>query len=425
MSEQAVIKPVQLPNDKVYGLDSNHWVKWSLYLLMAFPVVDYALRLEKIHVLGMIWDKVVLLILMIAALARYTAGSPFPRFRWYKYAGWFLLFGFALMIADFASPIIAIQGYRIDVYYVLFAFFIPILVSREDVIRLLHIGASIAILIAVHGIYQYIVKTPIPPGFVDVAEHVRTRAFSVLASPNELGAYMALMTPIVIGLALYETNRWRKWMYLIGGVLCAVTLLLTFTRGAWAALAISLLLTAILFERRLLIVLVVLGVIGYFLPPIHHRIADLFSPAYMIKAAQPGGRIARWLTAFDKLSSSPLLGVGLGHYGGAVASDYGLSVYSDNYYAKTFGETGLIGLTLFLAMQLALANDLFQNARSHRGRVRYVLIGGLTGIVAVLIHNSLENVFEDAPMAASYFIYTALFLVLGGRLAKESAHDEA
>ena len=424
MDGEAVIEQRLLYDGETRSLDRSGWVKWSLYFLMAFPVVDYGLRLQKIHVIGMVWDKVVLLILLGAAILRFAAGQQFPRFRWYKYAGWFILFALALVFAGLMSPIIAIQGFRIDVYYMLYAFLIPMLISPDDVIRLLHIGASVAILIAVHGIYQYIVKTPIPAGFVDVAEHVRTRVFSVLASPNELGAYMALMTPIVVGLALYEQDRWRKWMYGIGAVLCAITLLFTFTRGAWGALAISLLIMAILFERRLLILLVVFGVVAYFLPPIHHRIADLFSPSYMIKATQTGGRIVHWLTAFDKLSQNPLLGVGLGHYGGAVAADYHLAIYSDNYYAKTMGETGIIGLSLFLAMHLALARELFQNSLRRTGRTRYLLIGGMTGIVAVLIHNSLENVFESAPMAASYFVYAALFLILGAQSVKEGAHDQ-
>ena len=423
MDEQAGIEYVQPPSRETVGLDESVWVKWSLYLLMAFPIVDFALRLNHLHPIGLIWDKVVLLILLFAAIRKYIAGARPPRFHWYRYAGWFLLFGLALMFTGMGDPLVAIQGYRIDIYYILYAFLIPLLITPQDVIRLVHVGASVAILIAVHGIYQYIVKTPIPAGFVDVSEHVRTRVFSVLTSPNELGSYMALTTPIVFGLAIYETNRWRKWMYGIGGFLCGMALLFTFTRGAWAALAVSLLITAVLFERRLLLALVVFGAVAYFLPPIHHRIADLFSPVYWLKATQSGGRIARWLTGFDNLSTNPLFGIGLGRYGGAVAADYHLGIYSDNYYAKTMGEMGLVGLALLFSMHLALVRQMFQNALQKHVRTRFLLIGGITGLVAVLVHNSMENVFEYAPMAIAYFMYATLFLVLGQKVQQEATHD--
>jgi len=211
---------------------------------------------------------------------------------------------------------------------------------------------------------------------------------------------------------VYDTDKWRKWAYRLGLVPCVMTLLFTFTRAAWLSLGLSVILMAIIFERRLLLFLVMFLGISFFIPAIHHRITDLFSPVYWIKSAQ-AGRIARWTEAFDKMSTNPLFGIGLGHYGGAVASLYHYSVYSDNYYAKTLGETGLVGLTLFIAMHIALMRDLFVRVKNASGRVKFRLIGGMTGLLAVLIHNSMENVFEYAPMALSYFLYASLFLVLG------------
>ncbi len=409
-------------------LDNNRIAKWCAYALVAFPLIDYGLRLPGIHPIGVIWDKIVLICLLAIAIRRYISGYRPGWFTWNKFAGWYIVFGLGLMFAGMDDPLVSIQGFRIDIYYMLYAFLLPYIVGPKDVIKLLHIGASIAILIGVHGIYQYITKAPIPASWVDVSEHVRTRVFSVLQSPNELGAYMALMTPIVFGLFVYETHRLRKWLYGFGTLVCGLTLLFTFTRGAWVALAVALLFMAVLFERRLFILLIVLGIVAYFVPAIHHRFADLFTPVYWIKAAQ-GGRISKWLTAFDKLTSNPLFGVGLGHYGGAVSSIYHSGTYSDNFYAKTLGESGIVGLILFFSLHVALVRDLFRTTLKRvigNKKLKFVAFGGVTGIVAVLFHNATENVFEFGPMAAMYFTYATLFLILGRGLQEgEDKHESA
>src|SRR5579875_526312 len=398
--------------------------KWCTYLLVAFPIVDYTLRLSFIHPIGSIWDKVVLLLLAIVALNRVLRGHRPPAFGWSKYAGWYILYLVALFFAGLGSPGVAFDGFRADVYYMLFGLLMPFVIEPRDAKKYLYAAATVAILIGVHGVVQYLLAPPIPPGWVDVGEHVRTRVFSVLKSPNELGAYMEMMTPIIFGLCLGDRSRARRIVYAIGGVCCLLTLLLTYTRGAWMGLGIALVLVAVAYERRLLIVIVVLGVIGFFLPPIHHRIMDLFSPVYYIRSSQ-GGRLIRWQTAFDQMSGNPLFGVGLGRYGGAVASDHGFSIYSDNYYAKILGESGLVGLVLFLAMHVRIVVEVInKTVRKATGRDRYLALGGLIGVTALLVHDVVENVFEYAPNFLNYFLMLSLLLLWGRTLERQGEKHE-
>ena len=398
-------------NNNATFLDSSRIVRWCIYALVAFPLIDYTLHLPHIHPIGVIWDKVVLLILAIVAYRRWRRGIRPKWLPWHKFAGFYIVFGLALMFAGLVHPIEAAEGYRTDVYYMLFAFLIPYVVEAADVPKLLHVAASIAILIGIHGIYQYVVKAPIPASWVDLGEHVRTRVFSVLTSPNELGSYMALNIPLIVGLFLYDKHRWRRIFYGVGLVFCLGTQLFTYDRGSLLALAAALFVTAILFERRLLIIIVLLGVVAFFIPSIHHRFTDLLSPVYFIKAAQ-GGRTVRWLTAFDNMLQNPLFGSGLGRYGGQVASDYGLSVYSDGYYAKILGESGLIGLVLFVSLHVALIRDFVRTGiRRMKGRNRYLMLGAFTGVLAIIFHNTVEHVFEFAPMAAMYFTLVSLYFI--------------
>lgn len=398
--------------------------KWCIYGLLAFPIIDYTLRLSVIHPIGSIWDKIVLIVLSVIALNRYLRGHRPSGFAWSRFAGWYILYCFALMLIGLAHPIVAFDGFRMDIYYILFGLLLPFVVEQEDVHKFLFVVVAVAFLIGLDGVFQYLLKPTIPHGWVDVNEHVRTRVFSVLKSPNELGAYMEVMVPVSVGLCLRETHRLRKWMYGVCAFLCLLTMLFTYTRGAWMGLGISLLVVAVVYERRLLLVLIVLGVVGFFLPPIHHRIMDLFNPVYTIKASQ-GGRIVRWQTAFDVMSGSPLFGAGLGRYGGAVASQHGYSVYSDNYYAKILGESGLVGLVLFVSMQVAILKEFLRTVvRRAKGRDRYLALGGLTGVLALLVHNFVENVFEYAPSLVLYFMIVGLFLIWGRSLENQEGSYE-
>lgn len=426
MNGQAVENVAGLEVDKpVATMSTSKLIRWGMYALMAFPIVDFALRQKGVHPLGLIWDKVVLLILVVATIVRILTGTRPTWLKWNKFAFGYIVFVLALMFAGMATPLVAIQGFRIDVYYILYAFFIPVVVEPKDVPKLLHIGVMVATLIGIDGVYQYITRAPMPSEWVNVGEQVRTRVYSVLQSPNELGAYMALVIPIIAGLFIYERHKIRKWLYGFAIVVCGLSLLFTSTRGAWVALILGLAIVALLFERKLFIALIVLCVVGYFLPPIHHRVQELFSQVYWIKSAQ-AGRIARWLMAFDKMATNPLFGVGVGHYGGAVSAIYHSGIYSDNYYAKTLGETGLVGLSLFFTMHVALLVELYRKVIKHvRGRIRFVFIGGMAGLIAVLIHNTMENVFEFAPMAIAYFIFASLLFVWGIDVAaKEGNHEE-
>lgn len=401
------------PNNHREGLENSKIARWCVYALFAFPLTDYALRLPHIHPIGVIWDKVVMIALATIALWRWISGYRPKRFLWQKYAIWYMLYGLTLVFAGMSHPIIALEGFRTDVYYMLYTFLLPFVVSPKDTLKLLHVSASVAILIGVHGVYQYITKAPMDPSWADVGEHLRTRVYSVLTSPNELGAYMALMVPIILGLFLYERYKWRKWFYGIGALICFATQLFTFDRGSLLALVLAVFILAIVFKRRLLIFLVAFAVIAYFIPSVHHRFTDLLSPVYLIKSAQ-GGRIERWLTAFDEMAQSPLFGAGLGRYGGQVASDFHLGIYSDGFYMKTLGESGILGLVLLLSIHISLLRDILQKViRATEGRSKYIAMGGFTGLLAVVFHNSVENVFEFAPMAAMYFNLATLYLIWG------------
>lgn len=401
-----------------FGADT---AKWCLYLFAGFAIVNYTCNLPLWHFLGPIWDKIVLILLSFIALTRYIQGYRPLGFAWSKFAGWYVLYCIALMLEGIHNPVLVFDGFTMDVEFILFGMLIPYVMEETDLPKILHVVIATSVLLGIHGVLQYLLKVPIPGNWLDVGETVRTRVFSLMQSPAELGANMELTLPVMTALLLVDTHKIRRWIYAIGGLCCLGTLVFTFDRGSWLGLGCAILIIAVVYERRLVPILIILAVILFFVPSVHHRVMDLFNEVYIVKSAQ-GGRIMLWQQAFDVMARNPLFGAGLGRYGGAIATVHTFSLYSDNYYAKILGESGLIGLTLFIAMHVSIVREIVQTVvKRSVGRHRALALAGLTGVVAILVHSFVENLFEYSYTASLYYLMVGTLLLWGRTLQNEDA----
>lgn len=394
--------------------------KVCVFLLIAYPIVGYVLEREFASSVGPIWDRVVLAALALIALVRYMTGHRPRGFRWFRFAGGYIVYCLALLFVGLIlNPSVAFDGFSMDVEYIIYGLLVPLVVDAEDVPLYLYGIVAVSILLGFDGVFQYITKVPIPAGWSDVGETVRTRVFSVLGSPGELAARMEVGIPLLVALFFTDKQRSRRWLYAFGAICCFATLLFTYNRGAWLGLAVGILFVAVVYDRRLLLVAVALAAVLFFLPPVHHRVVDLFSRVYLIKSAQ-GGRLLRWSQAFLHVIPNPLFGAGLGRYGGAIAAAKHFSLYSDSYYAKILGESGLVGLVLFFAIQLAIVRDVMQvTVRRVLGSERFIALAGVVGLIAIIVHSFVENLYEYASTASLYYVLVGLLLVWG-RAASDS-----
>ena len=148
----------------------------------------------------------------------------------------------------------------------------------------------IATVLALHGIWQFIIGVPIPASWTDAAEGaVRTRVYSIFSNPNIMGAYMILFAPMTIGLAYACERPSQKVLFWLCGLAMCAGCLFTMSRGAWLALAIAAVLFALLIDRRLLALMLVCGAVACTLPFVRSRIGYLFTPQFADSNAR-GGR---------------------------------------------------------------------------------------------------------------------------------------
>jgi len=274
---------------------------------------------------------------------------------------------------------------------------------------------AVCTVVALYGMYQYFTGLEIPVTWIDskVETTLKTRVYSIIGSPNILGSLMVLSIPIA--LALFKTceTKIKKYYYLGTMSIMLLCLVFTFSRGAWLGFMLAALLCGLWLDRRILIAMVLLVVLSPILmPSVYDRMAYMMSSDYQASSAR-GGRISRWTLALAAWEKQPAIGVGLGRFGGAVAARYYPedSFYVDSWYLKVGTESGWIGLGatgLFILFVLGAARRGINQARAPS--LRMMGNGFLAGMVGVLLHNLVENVFE-VPMMATYFWLFAGFVI--------------
>ena len=408
-----------------------------LVLLALYAGIDYVLRdVLSIPVVSSGWDEALLIFCVFWVIRQRTGrAAPLPS-RLHpldvSVLGYFVV-AFCLMCVVAPYPAIQLTGFRASAQYLLWFFVVTRLIrDRHDLLTLYLTFLALATAIALHGIYQYIVKVPIPASWMTHSETaVRTRVYSIFGSPNIMGDFMVMFAPMAAGLAYYTKNRKLQIAAWVCAVLMGVGCLFTMSKASWAAMALAVVIFVALVDRRLFALLLVGGAAALTLPFVRSRIGFLFTDDF-VEANLSGGRGGRKLNALMLFETcDPWLGLGHGMFGGAVAMqnkvlDHTDYFYVDNYFLKTMLETGYLGLTAFLSMVAgfvvtgvrAVARTAAQRAEK-KSRLYPLVCGMFAGLCGVLMHCGFENIFEE-PYMMVYFWTIAAMIVWAGFFSEET-----
>lgn len=258
-----------------------------------------------------------------------------------------------------------------------------------------------------------------PAGLVSDA---RSAAFATLGRANFLGAYLALLAPLVLALLLTSARRLMRlfWSALFLGLL-AVTAL-TLARGALLATAASLSLFALLWwgprlgRRRRALAWGALGLVFLAAP-----IGVLWLGRQQL--GSPAARLAIWQGTADLIGQRPLLGYGADALGLLFHRVYppdlvytlGRQFFVDrahNLLLDWAVTTGIPGLLAFLLVLVTFAIVAGRALRRPLPPEKRVLLIAVLAAVAGNVTNNLVS-FDVTPTAAA----TWLLLGIGVALA--------
>lgn len=286
-----------------------------------------------------------------------------------------------------------------------------------------------ALVVAIFGLLQYFVlphdfmkhlgynSATIFP-FEDINNNTRyIRIMSTLRGANPLGTYFVLVITLFI---VWSARRFimavRSRLYgrsvIIGlyAVLCALALMLSFSRGAWVGLIVGLVALAWLLRQHLprRIAAVAAGVLGAALVglgvltfvahnPVVQNIVLHTEDHSVVASTSNEGHTSALQTGVSELLHEPL-GRGPGTAGPASVYNTGHpGRIAENYFVQIGQETGWVGLLLFIAILSGLARVLY------RRRDHVLALGLLAALAGLTVVSLTSHAWADDTLAYVYW----------------------
>ena len=251
-------------------------------------------------------------------------------------------------------------------------------------------------------------------------------------NPNYMAAWLTVAVPLLscfLNFACKNLTKKTKYLLFVLEAVLIISLLLTYTRGAWIAVVLSLVLTGIFKSRRLALITIVVATLLFFFSTksVRERVVSIVTNSSSHKAvlwqevasvkervvsivtSSNPHRAMLWREAISIIKDFPVLGCGLNTYS-IVAPKYkiaeGGGIYPHNSYLQMAAETGLLELGAFLWIMVTLFRTSWRNLKIIFNQVKRadftdtnsvglndnaLLIGLLAGLLAFLIHSFFDN----------------------------------
>jgi putative inorganic carbon (hco3(-)) transporter len=224
---------------------------------------------------------------------------------------------------------------------------------------------------------------------------------------NQTAAFLAQFAMFFWGVVQFVKKR--KYKIICYGLIATTIFatMYTFSRGAYAAILVSVFVLGVLKDRRLLVVGTIFLVTWQLVVPtaVQQRVNMTENSSGQLDTSAEA-RVKLWEEAKTSMLSSPMLGTGFATY------QYAEHVYNlrdtHNWYIKVMVETGLLGILMVVVMfqqMLVLTYRLFRRASDP-------LYKGLgLGLLLAMVASIVANCFGDRW---TYLEITGMLWVLVG-----------
>ena len=247
---------------------------------------------------------------------------------------------------------------------------------------------------------------------------VEPRLAGTFKMPNDLGAYLVIVLPIVIGYFVVSWRVPRNWKFIavLGLLLCAMgaNLALTLTRAAWIGVFAATLYIAIYFQRKLLWGVLALALLSPFVMP--QNVKDRFE---VMRQRPPGFMSERpqwWKTSVQLITKYPITGIGLGRFRHeyqlhAPEGTHHKPYHAHNIYLHIAVEQGIPSLILFLAILFLTFRQFFALRKRDDFWCYGLFIGGSGFLISALVYGLADQILHQRPLLIFWFLIGLVFYV--------------
>ncbi len=223
---------------------------------------------------------------------------------------------------------------------------------------------------------------------------------------NELAAFYNQYTVLLVSIYFSVRHKFAKPILLIIILVNIYCILFLYSRGAYAGLALGLI-VLFLFKKRIFLIPLVVVLLFWqaFLPQqVKDRIL-MTTNEYGELEESAGNRIIVWQQSMDLFKKEPLMGVGF-----AVFRSLGFRLGdTHNIYIKIMAEQGTIGLIIFLGLIgtfLGQGWKLFR--RGDDDFSRSLGIGFVACVFTMLVNNMFGDRWTYLPVSSFLWVFVGL-----------------
>ncbi len=239
------------------------------------------------------------------------------------------------------------------------------------------------------------------------------RMYSTLENPNLCAGYLLMMIGLMGARGLLEPKRRRKWTQLSVAAVLVLCLLLTYSRGAWVSLGVMAAVLAMLYDRRIWLVFLLVPVV---LLVYHGQITERFLSLFSGEDTSTILRFALWESTVAMIEDNPLFGVGWGAYFKAypaynffVGDPEVIIFHAHNMYLSILAEIGIPGgLFYFLLFFAHLAVSIRLYRHSEDPFSRAVGLGGALAISGMAAYGVGDYVLFSRAVSLIFWSLAAL-----------------
>lgn len=246
-----------------------------------------------------------------------------------------------------------------------------------------------------------------PSWLVNVSGDTWMRAFGFFPDPHVFSFFASLCFFAGLGYFAWERNKSRKIIAGAGEIVMLISIVLSFSRGAYLGLISGglFLLVVLIFRSSHRLKAAIVGFVfaaalfAAFSGNLRSRLYSTFN----LREGSNVERMENWRQGLEITKDHPLLGVGLGNYSSQIdpASGNRSSIYAHNLFLDIAAETGILNGIFFVSIILF---SIWRNVRNKN----VIGLGMAAGFTGFFVHGIFDTPIWSPQVMAVFLAMLAI-----------------
>jgi len=293
-----------------------------------------------------------------------------------------------------------------------------ILCSKAALRRFLLVMYLVTIVTSIVAVYQGVVGVEADASLTDLSVNADMpgRVYSTLGNPNNFAEFLVLFVPFSFVFAIGIKNKALRAFSVCLLALPMAALLLTYSRSGWIAFAVAAVVFVVLYDRRLIPALIIIGLCA--IPALPESIMNRILTIGNLGDSSSSYRLDIWAGCIDMLKKWWFTGIGLGPGAfGKIYPPYAYGVssvapHSHMQFMEILIESGFIGLVSYVWMTFDLIKRSCIASKCSDKYLKNTAIAGASAMAGIILIGLFEYCWFYPRVMFAFFICAGIVMAV-------------